>query len=327
MSPELPFALLAGLVLGASAHRAGLCTVKAVAEVMTSRRGHIIWSFLKASLWTAGFLALAAVLGAEATPGHRPLTGIGLLGGLLFGLGAGWNGACSFSTLSRLAEGHLVMLFTLAGWAVSIPAVAGLWPGLHAPPIAGTMGRWWAVPFALWMIWEARLVWVRRRNVVEGMRTGFWPLSIAVLLIALANVALLLVGRPWSFTSTVICTAGAAPMAPCDHPGPLWLISAAAMAAMIASALTRGSFRLRPPRLRAAARHFGAGLAMGAGAALIPGGNDGLILFGLPSLSPHALPIWGAVVTGIWLSLTLMRQAGGRIPQIRCDGDICKSVM
>ena len=39
MSPELPIALLAGVVLGASAHRAGLCTVKAVSEVLTTGRG------------------------------------------------------------------------------------------------------------------------------------------------------------------------------------------------------------------------------------------------------------------------------------------------
>ena len=43
----LPLSLLMGLVLGVSAHRAGLCTVKAVAEVMTSRRGWFLWSFLR----------------------------------------------------------------------------------------------------------------------------------------------------------------------------------------------------------------------------------------------------------------------------------------
>lgn len=327
MSSALPFALMAGAVLGASAHRAGLCTVKAVAEVMTSRRGHVLWSFLKASLWTAGLLALAAVVGHGAGLGHRALSGLGLLGGLLFGVGAGWNGSCSFSTLSRLAEGHVVMLFTLAGWAVAMVAVALLWPGLHAPQSPGRIAPWWAAPLTLWMLWEARAIWRRRAATLEGLGAGHLTLSVAVLLIALGNTALLLMGRRWSFTSTAICAAGAAPLAPCADPVNLWLVSAAALSAMILSALLRGSFRLRCPRPRAAARHFGAGLTMGAGAALIPGGNDGLILFGLPSLSPHALPTWAALVAGIWLTLTVMRHAGGRIPQIRCDADLCRSVM
>lgn len=327
MSSELPFALLAAVVLGASAHRAGLCAVKAVAEVMTSRRGHVLWSFLKASLWTAGLLALAEAVGHGAGLGHRAVSGVSLLGGLLFGIGAGSNGSCSFSTLSRLAEGHWVMLFTLAGWAASMRAVALLWPGLHAPAVPGRIDPWWAVPLALWMLWEARAIWQRRAATLEVLGAGHMTLSAAVLLIALGNTALLLMGLPWSFTSTAICAAGAAALSSCADPVKLWLVSAAALAAMILSALLRGSFRLRRTRPRAVVRHFGAGLAMGAGAALIPGGNDGLILFGLPSLSPHAFPTWAALVAGIWLALTVMRHTGGRIPQIRCDADLCRSVM
>lgn len=327
MSPELPLALLAGVVLGASAHRAGLCMVKAVAEVMTSRRGHILWSFLKASLWSAGFLALASMLGLEAGLGQRPIAATGILGGILFGLGAGLNGACAFSTLSRLAEGHLVMLFTLAGWAVAIPVVAGQWPGLHAPAVAGVASWWWSIPILLWMPYEAWGIWQRRTPARAAMRTGYWPLSVAVLLIAVANVTLLLIGRPWSFTATAVCTAGAAPVAPCMQTGGLWLISISAMAAMIASAQLRGSFRLRRLRLGAAGRHFAGGLTMGAGAALVPGGNDGLILFGLPSLSPHALPAWVAMAMGVWLALTMMRLSGAHIARIRCDADVCKGVM
>ena len=103
MSPELLIALLAGVVLGASAHRAGLCTVKAVGKMLTTRRAHVLWSFLKASLWTTGILAWAVVLGFTVELGQRPVLASGILGGLIFGLGAGLNGACSFSTLSRLA--------------------------------------------------------------------------------------------------------------------------------------------------------------------------------------------------------------------------------
>lgn len=327
MSPELPIALLAGVVLGASAHRAGLCTVKAVAEVITSGRAHFLWSFLKASLWTAGFLALAAAFGDSVTLGHRPVLMVGMIGGVLFGLGAGLNGACSFSTLSRLAEGHLVMLFTLAGWAVAMIGVLNLFPGLHVPAIAVAMPGLLAIPLSLWMAWEAWGIWGRRKEILAGARAGYLALSPAVLLIALANSTLLLDGRPWSFTSTALCSAGQLPLAPCAHTGLLWAVSATALLAMLGSALWRESFRLRRPRARSGMRHFAGGLAMGAGAALMPGGNDGLILFGLPALSPHALPTWGAIILGVTLSLTAMRRAGVHVPQISCQGDVCRSAL
>ncbi|PLL10354.1 hypothetical protein C0V75_21225 [Tabrizicola sp. TH137] len=139
MSPELPIALLAGVVLGASAHRAGLCTVKAVAEVATTGRAHILWSFLKASLWTTGILALAALFGAAVDLGQRPILASGIAGGLIFGLGAAVNGACSFSTLSRLADGHLVMLFTVLGWGIGIVLFQHVTSGIHLPAVAGSI--------------------------------------------------------------------------------------------------------------------------------------------------------------------------------------------
>lgn len=325
MSPELTIALLAGVVLGASAHRGGLCTVKAVAEVMTSGKAHFIWSFFKASLWTSAFLGWAATFGVHIGLAQRPVEAQAILGGIIFGLGAGLNGSCSFSTLARLAEGHLVMLFTLVGWAISTPGILALLPVPERPASVAISPVALLIPLSLWMLWEARGMWIRRDSIRAGFMNGYWALSIAVLMIALANSALLASANPWSFTSTGLCTAKTLPLAPCQNFGTLWAISAAAMLSMLASAIWRKSFRVRMPRFRNALRHFGAGLVMGTGAALMPGGNDGLILFGLPALSPHALPTWGAIVAGIAVAFFVMRIAGVRLPKISCEGDICRS--
>ena len=59
------------------------------------------------------------------------------------------------------------------------------------------------------------------------------------------------------------------------------------------------------------------------GAAMIPGGNDVLILHGIPSLSPHAVPAFLAMLAGIAGSLMGMRALGQGIPRIDCGGDIC----
>ncbi len=73
------------------------------------------------------------------------------------------------------------------------------------------------------------------------------------------------------------------------------------------------------------ARHAAGGLAMGIGIAMIPGGNDALILYGLPSLSPHAVPATLGVLAGAALALAVMRSAGGSVPVVVCKSDICES--
>jgi len=316
-----------GAVLGVAAHRAGLCTVKAVAEIMTTGQAHVLWSFLKASLWTVSLLALATALGAQAGLPARPVSLIGVAGGLCFGIGAALNGACSFSTMSRLAEGHSVMLATLLGWALGMLALRGLIPEPQMTRMTGFVGQAWLIyPAIAWILWEGGRIALRAlrqgRVMFEG---GFLPLSLGVLLLALANTGLLLDARPWSFTATALCSTGAARLASCAHPGTLWLVSLTALGAMVLSARWRGSFRLRAMRWQSGLRRLAAGAMMGGGAAMIPGGNDGLILFGLPALSPHALPAYAAIVAGIWLALVFMRGLGARVPAIRCEGDICRA--
>ena len=46
---------------------------------------------------------------------------------------------------------------------------------------------------------------------------------------------------------------------------------------------------------------------MGLGAALTPGGNDVLVLYSLPSVSPHALPSYAALALGVVVAILLMR--------------------
>lgn len=325
----LPLSMLMGLILGVSAHRAGLCTVKAVAEVMTSRRGWFLWSFLKAALWVAGLIGLYGLMGGGIAMRQWPLDWITILGGLIFGLGAGANGACVFSTLARLAEGHGVMLFTLAGWVIGIAAVHLILPDLHRQSnLANRLPAWVLWILVPWMVWEgARIL---RRLMREGwgqIGAPHWPLSLSVALVAAANFGLLSLDGAWSFTSTLICAVKAAPLSGCANHASPWLVSSAAILGMAGSAFWRGSFRLRRVRTEAALRHGLSGLAMGAGAALIPGGNDGLILFGLPALSPHALPAWASIVAGTALSLVTIRAFGRSMPTIRCEADICRATL
>ncbi len=90
---------------------------------------------------------------------------------------------------------------------------------------------------------------------------------------------------------------------------------------MALSTIQRGSFRLdwipRPSWLR----NLGGGALMGLGTALLPGGNDALVLYGIPSLSPHALPALATMVIGIAAAVWLLRHFGVEM-RVTCRNDL-----
>lgn len=63
---------------------------------------------------------------------------------------------------------------------------------------------------------------------------------------------------------------------------------------------------------------------MGIGIVMTPGGNDSLLLYGIPALSPHALPAYLAILAGIALVFGAARLMGLPLPQVRCTGDVCR---
>jgi uncharacterized membrane protein YedE/YeeE len=109
----LIFAIALALVLGFAAHRASVCTVRAVAEIMSSASGG------KSMLWAWALMIPVFALTPAAGTGLAgwSLTGIAVLGGFLFGLGAAVNGGCAYSTMARFVDGDGTMLATIIGFA------------------------------------------------------------------------------------------------------------------------------------------------------------------------------------------------------------------
>src|SRR4051794_8823740 len=68
-------------------------------------------------------------------------------------------------------------------------------------------------------------------------------------------------------------------------------------------ALFRGHFRLIRPDPRTMAREAIGGGMMAMGAVLIPDGNDALLVYGLPSGSPHAIVSYIIILTLLALLL------------------------
>src|SRR5438552_2163785 len=121
MSALVTTAVLAA-ILGFSTHRASICTVRAIAELLYSRRGFMLASIVKSMLWTSA-VTIPFFLLSKASPapaGAWQLSAMTTLGGFVFGFGAAMNGACVYSTMARLADGDAAMAITVIGFGLGI---------------------------------------------------------------------------------------------------------------------------------------------------------------------------------------------------------------
>lgn len=322
--PLVAVSFVCAVLIGFAAHRASLCNVRAVAELLTTGTAHMLGSLLQAVLWMATLTGVLAVLLhiAPQTSLVRVPPAWALVGGLLFGMGAAINDGCSLSTLHRLADGDLGMAASLAGFALGVctwfalPALG--WP-MALGPVTSPWLRWPGLAPVLltlllaWALWRLRFFWqLARRHgntpLRERLLAPSYHLSVAAALMGLAGGLLFATIGAWSYSNylrvSVLRGLGDA-MTPGARHG---VLVGALVLGMIGSALQRRSFAWRWPVTRIAwCRHAGGGALMGSGAAMIPGGNDTLLLNGLPSLTGTAVGAYAFVLLGIASVLWIKR--------------------
>lgn len=66
------------------------------------------------------------------------------------------------------------------------------------------------------------------------------------------------------------------------------------------AAVRSGRFRLRRLRVKLALQKFLGGAAMGFAAAIIPGGNDVMLVYNLPSGAVHGIAAYAAMMIVLW---------------------------
>ncbi len=323
-------------LLGFAAHRASICTLRAVSEAMSSRTGFMLLSILKTVLWV-GALTLPFIWIAPATAAGISgwtLTATALLGGFIFGIGAALNGACAYSTMARLMDGEVRMAVSLGGFAIGIFVFLLLADGywlqrpIPTPALLGALAPWSYVLMAAllaWAIFEIARLWRNRpqnKKLMTIVCAKQYRLSSAAFLIgASGTMIFLLIGSPGYTITMQNLVEGAIGM----HAAPSatrWILLLAVLAGMLISTLERGSFRFDwRPRL-SWLRNVAGGALMGLGTAMLPGGNDALILYGIPSLSPHALPAYLTLLLGAAAGLYAMKHFSGMETRVVCRNDV-----
>lgn len=338
----LVFAIALAFVLGFAAHRASVCTVRAVAEVISARSGSIFLSIGKSMLWVWTLVIPVIVLMPAAGIGLAgwSLTGTAVLGGFLIGVGAAINGGCAYSTMARFVDGDGKMLATIIGFAVGVVCFATLaqggWlaqpapaPALVGSLIAGNWARVWAgalaCAFAAWSLYEILRLFRTRpsdQRFIALILAPRYRLSTAAALVGLPGALLFLIYGPMSYTATFeLIIQGA--LGTQDWPSAMrTVLLFGVMAGMLFSTLQRGTFRVDWRPRFSWLLNLSAGVCMGLGTALAPGGNDALLLYGIPILSPYAVPTFAALALGVAFGLVAMRRWFGIEAHVKCQNDI-----
>jgi uncharacterized membrane protein YedE/YeeE len=337
----LVFAIALAFLLGFAAHRASVCTVRAVAEVMSSNTCSIFSSIGKSMLWVwALVIPVFAFMPAAGIdlPGWS-LTSTAILGGFLFGIGAAINGGCAYSTMARFVDGDGKMLATIIGFAVGVFCFVTLvkWGWLTrpapAPALVGSLlnGKalvWVGVlacGLVAWSLYEIMRLWRTRpadKRFIKLILAPRYRLSTAAALVGLPGALLFLIYGPMSYTATFELTIQGALGAQGWPSAMRTILLLAVMAGMVFSTLQRGTFRVDWWPRFSWLLNLSAGVFMGFGTALAPGGNDALLLYGIPILSPYALPTFTALTLGIALGLVAMRRWFKVEARVKCQNDI-----
>lgn len=304
----LVLSALCGIAFGYAAQRGSLCVISGIDALLEGRSPRVFLSFLRCSVW----VILATLPLAWAIPGDQldwlaspTLVTVGA--GLLFGMGAAINGGCSFGTLIRLGGGDASFVATLAGLGFGFllhqqapqldlaPVQLGRSP-LETPGVAGVLVL---VVTGAFCIRELVLYRARQRSGTT------WPPEHAALMMGLAGGLLYALHGSWAYTLAIeralsTMSAGGIP----DLTLLVIFVACIFGAALGARKIQQFRFQLN---IRDLPKHLLGGIVMGVAAALIPGGNDVLVLHALPALSPHAPLAYSALVVGAAGALLLSK--------------------
>lgn len=134
-----------------------------------------------------------------------------------------------------------------------------------------------------------------------------WSLSAGALVLGVSGGILYTLQGAWTYTNFLRAEASAWVGHAMSPGGLRWLFLAALLLGMVVSSLQRRAFSLRRPSGGGLARALGGGALMGLGAAILPGGNDTLVLIAIPTLAPSALGVYLGVLLGVAASLLALR--------------------
>lgn len=258
-----------GFVLGFAMNRGSICTVIATRELVSEKRPARFIALIECAAW-AGLVYAILETAPMMQERWSPLAYL-VPAAILLGLGTYVNGSCVFGSVGHIGNGEVGFVFTFLGiYAVLyIESLSDLLP--HQPPISAPPSLGAAsLVLALLAIVALRL------GVSRRSESNFRRLTLVMAAIGITSTVLAVLAPGFSITASV------GPIVSVPVVGAL--ISVCMFGGSFASArLRRHGFMLKWPTVKTIVRRTLAGILMGLGALLIPGGNDTLLLIGFPA--------------------------------------------
>ena len=294
------------MFMGFAIQRGATCTVAAVDEIVTHRTAGRLSAMVEASLWVLGCLLLGNLFGLTMLMPHGYGTGaVTVIGGALLGIGAAINRACVFGAVARFGSGEWAYLATPIGFFLGCLAVQSF--GRQLPSTSVATGSdifsapvWITALLSLWIVWRAILLFRSPRTGGESVDIPMhalmaratslvWTPRAATITIGLTFFVLLLAVGPWAYTDVLTELAQMPSNSSVAGLAQRLSLLLALLAGAAIGGWTAGRFRHQRINATNVLRCLIGGALMGVGGSLIPGGNDGLLLIGLPLLLPYAL--------------------------------------
>ncbi len=299
-------------VVGFALQRGNVCTVLAARQIVWTGRWPRLRGLLLTSAW--GFAILMPVawfavepfkLSLQAMPGL-----ITVLAGALYAVGCFVNGACIFGVCSRTTTGHISFVFAIP--AMGIGATLGQMSGIAPTPasMSPTIAATYSWP--LLVVWIAAMIWLGWTSfwlVAGHWRAGIatlrlltlprWRTGLAAIIIGLLGAMLFATDTAWFYPAAAkrltLFFFGLSETFPLDSViggGGLFLGG-------IAASLLSGRALMRPPHLAPSIKAFVGGLIIGVAWSFIPGGNDAMVLYQLPSLALNGIVAYAAMLVSL----------------------------
>ncbi len=310
---DLPAIVIAFLV-GFAMKYGGLCTYAAAQQIIREKRFERLLAFLGAAGWATLLVVPLAwlqpeVLRLSATHDQWNMV---LLGGVLLGAGAWLNRGCVFGTFVQLTGGNLNYVATLVGmvagavlarYGLSDMAPLRTESTLVAEP--GTAAIFWLAVAALPAL-SRTVAW---SSQAATRRLQWQPLPTVLVAVILGAGGGWLFGtvNGWDFASVLMRYAWHSLHLTTTSPTALAVGCTLAMVAGgVTAAVRQSRFNWQAPAMGTAMACLGGGMLMGLAAVILPGGNDGLLLSGIPGMAPHALLGFVVMLASILLLLALL---------------------
>ena len=304
-------ALCAG-TMGFAIQRGATCTVAAVDEIVNERGFSRLVALLEAALWVGGGLLVAQALHVlPKMPSGYAVSAWTIVGGVLLGLGAFVNRACVFGAIANFSSGSWAYIFTPVGFYVGCVSVGAVFSPLAARALADgspvlQTSAWVALLFFVFMLMRIGrpiVAGARKRELRALLTRHVWSPHAATTVIGVTFLIMLLLVGSWAYTDVLVELAR-------GMAGSVAARSLLLLALLLGAALggwTAGRFRHTRISAGQVLRCFLGGVLMGWGSLLIPGGNDGLILVGMPLLWPYAWVAFATMCVTIAAALLLLR--------------------